>query len=143
MPSLQDSIPRPTMPPITPPRLASTDWRDFPVFREAFLIYLEHEPLNSLFRMFGRILYDLILDYYHKWPQWPEGVTATELRAAVGDLRYLQGYLASVGKEEEEAPLTAPETVLSRLAARQAKELARVADEIEVALEAAFGKAGE
>jgi hypothetical protein len=52
----------------------------------------------------------------------------------LADLRHLQGYLAAVGREYEEAALTEPETVLSRLSARLAGELARIADEIEQAL---------
>jgi hypothetical protein len=60
--------------------------------------------------------------------------TATELRAAVADLCHLEGYLDAVGREHEEASLTEPEMALSRLAARQAGELARIADELEQAL---------
>lgn len=135
MPSLQDCTLDPS-PPVTPPRVTPATWQECPVFREAFLMYLSDEPLNSVLRIIGRALFDLILNS-HRWPDWPEGVTATELRAAVGDLRHLQGHLAGVGREQEEAPLTGPETALSRLAARQARELARVADEIETALDKA------
>jgi hypothetical protein len=85
-----------------------------------------------------RALFDAFLNA--NLPEWPEGVTVAELRAALADLRHLQGYLAGVGREHEEAPLTEHETVLSRLAARQAVELARVADEIETALDTALGK---
>jgi hypothetical protein len=58
----------------------------------------------------------------------------TELRSALADLRHLEGYLGAVGREHEEAALTESETVLSRLAARLAVELTRIADEIEQAL---------
>jgi hypothetical protein len=128
--------------PVTPPTDASTAWHDASVFRESFLLYLTEEPLNSVLRIFGRMLFDLVLNYYHRWPDWPHGVTAAELRAAVGDLRALQGYLAGVGREHAEAPLSEPDTVLSLLAGRQAGELARVADEIELALETALAKGG-
>jgi len=46
----------------------------------------------------------------------------------------LEGYLGAVGKEHKEASLTESEMALSRLAARQAGELTRIADEIEQAL---------
>jgi hypothetical protein len=137
MPSLQDcTLPAGDAVPllVTPPRVESANWRDAPTFRESFLLYLTDEPLNNLFRLLGRVLYDFIQDA-HRMPDWPEGVTATELRAAVGDLRHLQGYLAGIGREEEEAPLAGPDVALSKVAARQARELTRVADEIETALD--------
>lgn len=120
--------------PAVPPLIEPAAWEDFPVFRETFLMYFTEPPTNSALRIVGRLFHELVLEYYHHWPNWPEGVTGTELRAAVADLRHLQGYLAAVGREHEEAELTEPNTVLSRLAARQAGELARIADEIEQAL---------
>ncbi len=122
-------------PVVTPPRVEPAAWQDHSVFRESFLLYLTEEPLNNLLRMFGRVLFDLTLSYHHKWPDWPEGVTATELRAALGDLRCLQGQLEGIGEEHHEAPCTHLETSLSIFAGRQARELARVGDEIERALQ--------
>jgi hypothetical protein len=121
-------------PPNTTPTLNPAAWEDFPVFRETFLMYFTEPPANAALRIFGRLFHELVLEYYHHWPSWPEGVTATELRAAVADLRHLEGYLGAVGREHEEAALTEPEMALSRLAARQAGELTRIADEIEQAL---------
>ena len=123
-----------TEPPAIPPLIEPTAWEDFPVFRETFLMYFTEPPANSALRVFGRLFHELVLEYYHHWPGWPEGVTVTELRSALADLRHLEGYLGAVGREHEEAALTEPETVLSRLAARLAGELTRIADEIEQAL---------
>jgi|GEM_PF-533877 len=117
-----------------PPVIDPAVWEDFPVFRETFLMYVTDPAYNAALRIFGRLLHELVLEYYHHWPNWLEGVTATELRAAVADLRHLEGYLGAVGREQEEASLTEPEMALSRLAARQAGELTRIADEIEQAL---------
>lgn len=134
-PSLPSSFPSDLAePPVIPPILDPGGWEDFPVFRETFLMYFTESPTNAALRIFGRLLHELVLEYYHHWPSWPEGVTTTELRAAVADLRHLEGYLGAVGREHEEAALTGPETALSRLAARQAGELARIADELEQAL---------
>lgn len=105
-----------------------------PVFRETFLFYITDPAYNAALRIFGRLLHEMVLEYYRHWPNWLEGVTATELRAAVADLRHLEGYLGAVGREHEEASLTEPEMALSRLAARQAGELTRIADELEQAL---------
>lgn len=121
-------------PPALPPVLDPAAWEDSAVFRETFLLYFTEPPANASLRVFGRLFHELVLEYYHHWPDWPEGATATELRAAVADLRHLQGYLGGVGREHVDAALTEPDTALSLLAARQAGELARIADEIEVAL---------
>jgi hypothetical protein len=92
------------------------------------------EPLNSTLRAIGRALFDLLLNT-HRWPEWPEGVTATELRAALADLRHVQGYLAGVGREREEAPsLGRIENSLAHLAARQAEALGKLGDDIELGL---------
>ncbi|HEV2853983.1 MAG TPA: hypothetical protein VHC97_14390 [Thermoanaerobaculia bacterium] len=120
--------------PSTPPILDPVAWEDFAVFRETFLLYFTESPYNAALRVFGRLIHELVLEYYHHWPSWPEGVTATELRAALADLRHLEGYLASVGREHQDASLSESDTVLSVLASRLARELSRVADEIEQAL---------
>jgi hypothetical protein len=120
-----------TLHPATPARIDPAAWEDAAVFRETFLLYFTEPPANTALRVFGRLLHDLVLEYYHHWPDWPESATATELRAAVADLRHLQGYLGAVGREHVEATLTETDTVLSLLAARQAEELARIANEIE------------
>jgi hypothetical protein len=120
--------------PPAPPVLDPAKWEDFPAFRETFLMYFTEPPANSALRIFGRLFHELVLEYCHHWPNWPEGVTVTELRSALADLRHLEGYLGAVGREHEEAALTEAETALSQLAARLAGELARIADEIEQAL---------
>ena len=128
------ATPPDSTPPAVPPVLDPFKWEDFPVFRETFLMYFTEPPANSALRIFGRLFHDLVLEYYHHWPGWPEGVTATELRAGLADLRHLQGYLAAVGREHEEASLNDPDSALSLLAARIAGELAGIGDEIEDAL---------
>jgi len=138
------SLPDPTPPPdpilpVTPPSVFPAPWRTGHTFSECFLLYVQEEAVRDLLRVVGCALFDAFLNA--SLPEFPGGVTVAELRAALADLRHLQGYLAGVGREHEEAPLTEPETVLSQFAARQAIELARVADEIELALDiAADGK---
>lgn len=118
----------------TPPRIVPDSWEDYPVFRETFLMYFTEPPANAALRTVGRLFHDLVLEYYHHFPEWPEGTTATELRAALADLRHLEGYFAAVGREHTEASLTETDIALSRLAAREAGELARIAAEIEAAI---------
>ena len=145
MPDLEaDSISATAPPPLTPPDIFPAPWRTGHTFSECFLLYVQEEAVKDLLRTIGCALFDAFLNA--SLPEFPEGVTVAELRAAVADLRHLQGYLAGVGREEEEAPLeaplTEPETVLSQFAARQAVELARVADAIDAALDIAAGKVG-
>ena len=45
---------------VTPPPVTPNTWQVCPVFREAFLMYLTDEPLNSVLRIIGRALFDLI-----------------------------------------------------------------------------------
>lgn len=118
----------------TPPRIAPAAWEDHPAFRETFLMYVTEPDANAALRVVGRTVYDMLLEFYHHWPGWPEGSTRTEMRAALADLRHLEGYLAAVGREHEEAALTEPDTALSLLAGRHAGELARIAEEIESAI---------
>jgi hypothetical protein len=118
----------------TPPRIAPAAWEDFPAFRETFLMYFTEPPANAALRVFGRLFHELVLEYYHHWPEWPEGVTATEMRSALADLRHLEGFLAAVGREHEAAALSEPDTALSVLAGRLAGEVTRIAEEIEAAI---------
>jgi hypothetical protein len=52
----------------------------------------------------------------------------------VADLRHLEGFLVSVGRERVVSSLDARDTALSVLAATRAKELGRVADQLEEGL---------
>lgn len=123
-----------TLPPATPPRITPDAWEDHPAFRETFLMYFTEPPANAALREVGRLIHDLVLEHYHHWPAWTESVTATELRSALADLRHLEGFLESVGREREAAELKDSDATLSRLAGRLARELAGIADEIETAI---------
>lgn len=117
-----------------PRRIDPRRWEKFQGFRETFLLYVTDSRASAALRATAGLLYDLILEYYQHWPPWSESVTATEMRAALADLRFLQGYLETVGQESESASLEEPDVPLADLAARKAKDLARIADEIEQAL---------
>jgi hypothetical protein len=53
------------------------------------------------------------------------------MRAAVADLRHLQGFLASVGREREVSSLDAEDAYLSSLAARLARQIGHATDGIQ------------
>ena len=131
-------------PPSTAPRWAPScppcgidpaAWEDFAVFRETFLMYLTPPGYAAAFRTVGEMLSRLDPREAHDpWPGWPKSSTRTEFRAAVADLRHLEGFLGAVGREHAVSSLTRPDERLSRFAARQAAEVAKIAHRIEAEL---------
>ena len=73
----------------------------------------------------------MVLENYENWPAWTESSTRTELRAAIADLRHLQGFLGSVGREHRLSSLSSEDTALSQSASRVAIEVGKLADRIE------------
>jgi hypothetical protein len=106
-------------------------WEDYPAFRETFLMYFTPPGYAGALRTVGEMLHTMILENYTPWPGWPESSTRTELRAAVADLRHLQGFLASVGRERELSSLDPEDAYLSNTAARLARQIKHAADGIE------------
>jgi hypothetical protein len=78
----------------------------------------------------GNLLYGLVLEYGH-FPDQPEGLRRAELRAAVADLRHLEGYLVTAGGDP---PDDAYEAALCRTAVRMAREVGKIADTLEKTL---------
>jgi hypothetical protein len=114
-----------------PPVLDPAAWEEFPVFRETFLMYITPPGYAAALRKVGEMLFTMILESYDPWPGWPESSTRTELRAAVADLRHLEGFLAALGREHVVSSLTREDERLSRFAARQVAVVARIARRIE------------
>ena len=124
--------PESTPPPaaLTPPALDPARWEDFNGYRETFLLYFPDPVANAALRRCADLYYQLILESPLVMPEQPEGWVRSQIRAAVADLRFLQGFLASLG-EEAEASHTPHEEHLCRFAGKRAKVIARAADEIE------------
>jgi hypothetical protein len=80
--------------PTGPPIIDPAHFEDFPVFRECFLVYIAGATANATLRAFGNLFYDLILEYWKNWPDQPEGTLRGGLRAAIADLRHVQGFIA-------------------------------------------------
>jgi DNA-binding SARP family transcriptional activator len=97
-------------------------------------VQTEPEDASAL-RHVGAMLYGMALECSTLWPDWPESPTRVELKAALADLRHLKGFLTAVGREHEVSTLAAPDVVLSQLAAEKARELDRIAEELERRLE--------
>jgi hypothetical protein len=114
---------RPPMPPpedppaAIPPIIDPKEYEKFPAFRETFMVFVTDPAANAALRGFGKLLFDGILAVWGDWPDHPEGMFRASLRAAIADLRHVQGallewtgesftydtpheeYLASVGTE--------------------------------------------
>jgi hypothetical protein len=127
MPELPDSTPLAAV----PPEIDPAAWEDYPAFRETFLMYFTPPGYAAALRTVGEMLHTMILENYRPWPGWPESSTRTEMRAAVADLRHLQGFLASVGREREVSSLDAEDAYLSTLAAKLARQIGHATDGIE------------
>ena len=127
MPELdQDCIP-----PAVPATIDPAAWEDFPVFRESFLMYISEPQFNSALRTAAEHFFGMLLETYQRWPAWQESSTRTEMRAALGDLRHLQGFLASIGQERNLSSLDPGDAKLSKHASQVARLLKQVADTME------------
>jgi len=128
MPELpQDS----SSPPAVPPSIAPAEWESFPVFRESALLYVSEPQFNAALRIAGEHFYTMLLEVYGFWPEWPESSTRMELRAAVADMRHLQGFLASIGQERRMSALEPADHKLAKHASDLARTLNKLASGIE------------
>jgi hypothetical protein len=107
------------------------EWEDHEGFRETLLLHYTDSDANTTLRRLGALLFNVSLECAESWPHHPEGETRSELRAALADLRHLEGFLTSVGREHLVSSLTASDEALSRFAEGQAVEIGRIADRLE------------
>jgi hypothetical protein len=136
-PGLPPIPPEVDPPAATPPVIDPAAWEDYPAFRETFLMYFTPPGYAAALRTVGEMLHTMILENYRPWPGWPESSTRTEMRAALADLRHLQGFLASVGREKDLSSLDPEDAYLSNTAARLARQIKHAADGIERELQGA------
>jgi hypothetical protein len=113
-----------------PPSVDPAAWEEFPAFRETFLLYFTDPVANVTLRRFGSLLHEFVLEFWRMWPSHPEGIFAAELRAAVADMRHLQGAL-----QEWTGPAFALESAyevrLAEVGADVAAALGELADRLE------------
>jgi hypothetical protein len=125
MPDRDESTPAPI------PRIDPALWEEHEGFRETLLLHFTEPAANATLRQLGTLLFNLALECSGSWPRHPEGTTGSELRAAVADLRHLQGFLGAVGREHVVSSLGSRDSALSQFALRQAHEVEAIADRIE------------
>ena len=139
MPEHVESTPPPAL---TPPTLDPGRWEDFNGYRETFLVYFPDPFANASLRKAADLYYQLVLESPVVMPAPPEGWVRSQIRAALADLRFLQGFLASLG-DEADTSNTPHEEHLCRFAGKRAEVIARAADEIEAQLGAWRGETEE
>jgi hypothetical protein len=118
--------------PAMPPRIDPSRFEDFPAFRESFLICVSDPRANNTLRAFGKLLHELVLGAWRDWPVQREGIFRASLRAAVADLRHVQGSLAeNTGPDSVAEP---DEAHLAKIGAHVARGLEVLADRLELEL---------
>src|ERR1043165_1633789 len=125
MPDQSKSIPAPI------PHIDPALWEEGEGFRETLLLHFTDPEANTTLRRLGDLFFNLSLIGAESWPHHPEGETRAELRAALADLRHLEGFLGAVGREHVLSSLNPSDEALSRFAESQAIEVGRMADRIE------------
>ncbi|MFL6199896.1 MAG: hypothetical protein ACJ76J_12010 [Thermoanaerobaculia bacterium] len=74
------------------PRIKPVQFEVFPAFRETFLVHFTMPGDAEAFRTIGRLLDVMVGEYRHYWRD-VDFTPRAELRAALADLRQLEGYL--------------------------------------------------
>ena len=87
--------PPPDGPAVSPPVIDPERWEDFPCFREIFLVMFTDARANDAMRRFGLLQYEMAIETWGQWPDHREGIFPAELRAAVADMRHVQGAMSS------------------------------------------------
>lgn len=113
------------------PRIDPAEWEEHEGFRETLLLQVTEPKANRALRGFGAALFNMAVECASSWPHRPEVETRAELRAALADLRHLEGFLTALGQEHIVSSLEDEDATLSRFAARQAIAVGRIADRIE------------
>jgi hypothetical protein len=135
MPELtSQSTPPPLLLLPPPPASLIREWETLCVFRETFLVWLTPPGAADAFRYIGNLFFDLMLKA-DDWPVCSESPVRAELRGAAADLRFLEGYLATLGQTSTGSSVSPENIHLSQFATRQATEVARIAHRIEEELE--------
>ncbi|HSS50126.1 MAG TPA: hypothetical protein VLX28_14405 [Thermoanaerobaculia bacterium] len=124
--------------PPDPPQVAtdtpSYEWEKRLAFRNTFLLHFTQPGDRELLERLGNLWFEMALECADKWPDWPDGATRCEMRAAAQDLRHTAEYLASVGHERYVSSLDLEDERLSLMAERWAVEADRIAAEINALL---------
>ena len=104
---------------------------EFDGLRETTLAIFTDAKVNTLLREFVDFVYTVCLEYSKYWPREPEGSFKHQTRAALADLRHLQGYMSMLAEQHIDAALEDDEERLSVVCGRLAPRLKKIGDTLE------------
>jgi hypothetical protein len=111
---------------------APPPWNESDTIRETTLLVIDDEADREALRHVGRLLYDLAVETTRlPGKERGESITGAELRAAAAELRFVEGFLGMVRRSGEESDLQPADDALARFAARMARKVGALAEEIE------------
>ncbi len=115
MPSFADSTP-------------ASPWNEGDSFRETTLVYIDPEHREAL-RQVGHLIYDLAVET----TSFPgdESITRAELRAALAELRYLEGFFDMMRRSANQSSLAPSDDRLAYFAGRLGRKVGALAGSIE------------
>jgi hypothetical protein len=114
-----------TQPAAGPPVVDPESFHDFEGYRETTLSLITDPERNAAMRATGRLLYAMAFELSGDPPE-PEGSLRHQLRAAVADLRFMQGFLGMLGRPLE-CTREGHEGHLARVALRLSGQVAEIA----------------
>jgi len=110
-------------------------WNELSPLRELFLQHVTEPEANQILRAASTMLYQWALEMVNVWPDHEGGVTVCQVRAAIADLRYVEGFLSHiVGTGWREGVESDRAVLLSQGAERFADELKELTDQLEALL---------
>jgi hypothetical protein len=121
-----NDITPPDVPTFAPVPIIDPDaFERFEGWRETTLAVFTDAKANATLRAMADLIYTIALEYSRYWPVEPEGCRH-QCRAAVADLRHLQGYLSMLGQVREDR--------ISAACGRLSRRVKSVADALEAEL---------
>jgi hypothetical protein len=113
----------------TPPPLP---WNEADSFRETALMYVDDPADREDLRCLGRLIFNMAIEVTRM--PFEVSMTHAELRAAVADLRHLEGFLDSVRRSADDSDLPPEEEDLAIFAGRMARQVGGLVEAIEARL---------
>jgi hypothetical protein len=119
----------PDRPEFTPP---SPPWNEADSIRATALLYVDDPDDRETLRRLGRLIFNLAVETTRL--PFEESMSHAELRAAMADLRFIEGFLDSVRQSAEHAGLPPEEENLTIFAGRVGRQVGTLVASIEARL---------
>ena len=117
-----------------PPILDPDAFLEYEGLRETTLALFTDAKANTTLRNMVDFVYTISLEYSRYWPHEPEGYFRHRCRAAIADLRHLQGYMADLGQMRFDSCHSDGDDRIAALCGRLSPRVKKIADALERAL---------